>query len=368
VGTRRFGLEGVPDPKALGRPVLLVGNHQLFALDLGPLVREFLIEKGYAARGLAHPINFPEVFSSLVSTTVTTDDPGFLDSTGLPFELRAAAKAGQKAVEELTGQGKKNQPMGPFGMGAGEHADMESDGELGVGENFGVGGAFAKWGAVPVTPRNFVRLLQRNEAVLLFPGGAREACHGPTEKYQLFWPSQTDFVRAAARFNAIIVPFGGVGSADNVRVSERSEMSEKDREGWKKLLSGGGGMSSVSEALAEPPSFSPPVPRLPPASQTTSGVGDRFYFSFGKPVDLADVDPKDKEACEEIYAKLKGDVEREIAWLLENRVKDPNRDFVRRQTLEQVMNLDPQPREVKAGPLKGNFLRSCGRRAPSFPL
>ncbi|CAE7207681.1 unnamed protein product, partial [Symbiodinium necroappetens] len=223
VGTRRFGLEGVPDPKALGRPVLLVGNHQLFALDLGPLVREFLIEKGYAARGLAHPINFPEVFSSLVSTTVTTDDPGFLDSTGLPFELRAAAKAGQKAVEELTGQGKKNQPMGPFGMGAGEHADMESDGELGVGENFGVGGAFAKWGAVPVTPRNFVRLLQRNEAVLLFPGGAREACHGPTEKYQLFWPSQTDFVRAAARFNAIIVPFGGVGSADNVRVSERSE-------------------------------------------------------------------------------------------------------------------------------------------------
>ena len=70
--------------------------------------------------------------------------------------------------------------------------------QLGVGENFGVGGAFAKWGAargsanqtgpmscegrpqareasaegytdclvfqVPVTPRNFVRLLQRNEA------------------------------------------------------------------------------------------------------------------------------------------------------------------------------------------------------------
>lgn len=35
--------------------------------------------------------------------------------------------------------------------------------ELGVGENFGVGGAFAKWGAVPVTPRNFFRLLQRKE-------------------------------------------------------------------------------------------------------------------------------------------------------------------------------------------------------------
>eukprot|EP00439_Symbiodinium_sp_Y106_P059597 s2651_g8.t1 len=202
-------------------------------------------------------------------------------------------------------------------------------------------------------------------AVLLFPGGAREACHGPTEKYQLFWPSQTDFVRAAARFNAIIVPFGGVGSADNVRVSERSEMSEKDREGWKKLLSGGGGMSSVSEALAEPPSFSAPVPRLPPASQTSSGFGDRFYFSFGKPVDLAEVDPKDKDACEEIYAKLKGDVEREISWLLENRVKDPNRDFVRRQTLEQVMNLDPRPREaevVSLGSTEGRHFVNMGRQ------
>ena len=46
-------MEGVPDPKALGRPVILVGNHQLFALDLGPLVREFLIEKGYSPRGAA---------------------------------------------------------------------------------------------------------------------------------------------------------------------------------------------------------------------------------------------------------------------------------------------------------------------------
>ncbi len=30
---RRFGLAGVPSP-SVGRPVLLVGNHQLLALDL----------------------------------------------------------------------------------------------------------------------------------------------------------------------------------------------------------------------------------------------------------------------------------------------------------------------------------------------
>ena len=30
-----------------------------------------------------------------------------------------------------------------------------------------------------------------------------------------------------------------------------------------------------------------------------------FYFSFGKPVDLAEVDPKDKEGCPSQHAKLR---------------------------------------------------------------
>lgn len=179
------------------------------------------------------------------------------------------------------------------------------------------------------------------------------------------WPKQTDFVRLAARFNAIVVPFGGIGSADNVRIGE-DEASEQERQGFSEMMDGG--MNVVSDSLREPPRFKPAPPRFPPATQTRAGFGDRFYFSFGAPVDLADVDPKDKDACEEVYQKLKGDVEGEINWLLEARVRDPNRDFITRQLKERVMNLDPQPKEVKAGPLKGNFIRSCGRRAPSFPL
>ena len=34
---------------------MLVGNHQLFGSDLGPLVREFLVDRGVLARGLAYP-------------------------------------------------------------------------------------------------------------------------------------------------------------------------------------------------------------------------------------------------------------------------------------------------------------------------
>ena len=47
--------------------------------------------------------------------------------------------------------------------------DVSARNETVAGETF-----FTKFGAVEVTPRNFYRLMQRNEAVLLYPGGVRE--------------------------------------------------------------------------------------------------------------------------------------------------------------------------------------------------
>ena len=49
------GLSGVPSPQE-GRPVLLVGNHQLFGADLSILVDEFLRDRDLLIRGLAHPV------------------------------------------------------------------------------------------------------------------------------------------------------------------------------------------------------------------------------------------------------------------------------------------------------------------------
>jgi len=363
-GSRRFGLEGVPDPAEVGRPVILVGNHQLLALDLGPLVREFMIEKGFSPRGLAHPVNFPDVLAETLDDKRLEEPPGLLDFLGGPFELRAAARASLRAVEQLQGE-KQSGPPQSFRVRARQAASDAEDRQLGIGENFGFGGSFAKWGAVPVTPRNFFRLMQRKEAILLFPGGAREACHGAGEKYKLFWPDQTEFLRVAARFDAIVVPFGSIGSADNVQIGKREETSPA---GSSPPGVSGGGLMPVSEVLREPLSFPSATPRLTPAKQTSAGFGDRFYYSFGAPVDLKELNAKDKVACAEMYAKLKSDVEGEINWLLENRIRDPNRDFVRRQILERSLSLEPLPRKVKAGPLKGAVVRSCGRRAPSFPL
>jgi len=381
-GRRRFGLSGLPEPADVGRPIIFVGNHQLLALDLGPLVREFLIEKGFAPRGLAHPINFPETLAEFVASAaeVREAQPELLDFVGLPFELRSVVRASLEGAQALLEDQDGAKPQqGTIEDPSSKREDgTSSDGSqsVGVGENFGLGGGFAKWGAVPVTPRNFFKLMARGDPVLLFPGGAREACHGPGDKYRLFWPKRTDFVRLAARFNALIVPFGSVGSADNVRFIPESVakglaslrlLPEAPQAPLPDKVSTGG-LMPVSESLAEPPRFPSIFPRLPPAQSNSAGFGDRFYYSFGSPVDLTDLDPKDRDACDAVYAQLQRDVEGEIAWLLEARTRDPYRDFLRRQAFERIANLDRVPREVKAGKLKGGLIRSCGRRAPSFDL
>ena len=42
------------------------------------------------------------------------------------------------------------------------------------------------------------------------------------EEHRLFWPSQAEFVRLAAQFNATIVPFGVVGEDDLLQVCSGS--------------------------------------------------------------------------------------------------------------------------------------------------
>ena len=178
---RSFGLDGVPTPAEVGqRPVLLVGNHQIAGLDLGPLVREFLVARGVVARGLAYP----------------------------------------GAMRRMSQRGPSQ---------------------------------FQTFGAVPVSPRNIFKLLQQGEMVLLFPGGVREALHGPGEEYTLFWQSKTDFVRVAARFDAVVVPFGGIGADDNVQVLGNSRELRSRAEELLPFMARSqpksGGLMPVSESL-----------------------------------------------------------------------------------------------------------------------
>lgn len=53
-GQLQRGLGALPDQ----RPLLLVGNHQTLALDLGIMVEQIVRERGFLPRGLAHPAIF----------------------------------------------------------------------------------------------------------------------------------------------------------------------------------------------------------------------------------------------------------------------------------------------------------------------
>ena len=119
-------------------PIVFVANHQLFGLDLGLIIAQLIEDRGIVARGLAHPV----VFSNENAPVDEPLNPGIVDKSN---------------------SGGVSDPR-----------------------------TFRKFGAVKVTPRNYYRLLQTGQNVLLFPGGVREVFHGKNEAYKLFWPETPD--------------------------------------------------------------------------------------------------------------------------------------------------------------------------------
>lgn len=186
-------------------------------------------------------------------------------------------------------------------------------------EQFGeiTGGRWSKFvsdlGALPASPRNFYKLLSTGENILLFPGGAREVCRRRGEQNKLFWKSGVDFVRPAARFNAIIVPFSSLGADDSVEILI-------DGQELQKLPV----LGSFVRRWVEDAQFSSsdlmPISSFPPKP-------DRFYFKFHEPIDTASVSHKDLQACQELYSQIRDVVENGIGDLYEERKRDPKREL-----------------------------------------
>jgi 1-acyl-sn-glycerol-3-phosphate acyltransferase len=69
-------------------------------------------------------------------------------------------------------------------------------------------------GAVEGKPETTVRLLQDNQLVLVYPGGAREALNDPEDAYRLQWENSRGFIRAALRAQKPIIPIAGLGNEE----------------------------------------------------------------------------------------------------------------------------------------------------------
>jgi pimeloyl-ACP methyl ester carboxylesterase/1-acyl-sn-glycerol-3-phosphate acyltransferase len=273
-GKRHKGLGQLPSSS----PLIIVANHQLFGLDLGLVLAELYEQRQIWARGLAHPVVSSRLDKSLQMPNRPLS-PGLVEK---PKNVRG-------------GGGDPSNPS-----------------------------TFQEFGAVMVTPRNYYKLLQTGQNVLLFPGGVREVFHGKDEAYKLFWPETPDFVRTAARFNATIVPLAGIGAADSVDILiDGPDMTKSARYD-----------NTNDDELFVPPFF---VPKLPPA---------RHYFCFGKPFVTTNIDPKNITQCEGIYKDIKTELERGLEDLQTARESDPYKDSVARLALEQA----------------------SGKPAPTFPV
>ncbi|CAI9762570.1 unnamed protein product [Fraxinus pennsylvanica] len=206
---------------------------------------------------------------------------------------------------------------------------------------------FRVFGAVPVTARNFYKLLSNKCHVLLYPGGVREALHRKGEKYKLFWPEEPEFVRMALKFGATIVPFGVVGEDDImeqfldyndvIEIPVIKELIKTRNTVMTKVRTG----TQVTGEVANQDFFVPGIyPKIP----------GRFYFLFGKPIETKGREEllKNKEACKELYLQVKSEIIRNVDYLLKKREEDPYRHVFERTTyralsgpVDQIPSFDP---------------------------
>ena len=310
-GSIQRGLRHVPVSNTEGRPVLFVGNHQLYGADLSILVKSFLDEKQQLIRGLAHPLLFSQAPAS--------DGP----------DGPASSAAASEFIDEIVIAG----PVEPVVVKVTQEQQGVSQRGRKRGsstQNRDLSALFKKFGAVEVRADNMYSLLAAGETVLLFPGGVKEAYHKKGEDYEIFWPEKTDFIRMAALHDAIVVPFGAIGVADSFdMVLDRDDILAspllRDR-ATKSLDSIPQARAGGTEQFIAPIS----VPKL-------SGPG-RQYFLFGQPYDTRELSMRNKKECKAAYQDIRDRVRSCISVLKDVRKGDRFSDFVPRQLYERTTN------------------------------
>ncbi|WVZ71155.1 hypothetical protein U9M48_019774 [Paspalum notatum var. saurae] len=195
------------------------------------------------------------------------------------------------------------------------------------------------YGGLPVSPINMYRLFERNEFVLLYPGGVREALHRKGEEYKLFWPDQPEFVRMAARFGVTIIPFGCVGEDDVLELvldyndqknipglREWIESINKEANRVRDTVRGEDGNQDM---------YLPAVlPKVP----------GRFYYLFGKPIEMKGMTNlvRDRKRANEVYLRIKSEVEEIMSYLKRKREEDPYRSIAQRALYQATWGISAQ--------------------------
>lgn len=159
-------------------------------------------------------------------------------------------------------------------------------------------------GGVRASPKNFCQLLSQGEMILLFPGGGREVCRRRGEENTVIWQEKANFIRIAAKYDAIIVPFSTVGADDSVEIL-------LDGEELKQLPWIGQRVRDFLEERGLPEEHVAPV--------TTPPRPVQFYFKFHDPIDTMTIDNRDKDECRRLFHEVKQTVQTGINDLMSYR-------------------------------------------------
>jgi 1-acyl-sn-glycerol-3-phosphate acyltransferase len=178
-------------------------------------------------------------------------------------------------------------------------------------------------GAVVGSRDNCGRLLDAGEAVLVFPGGAREVAKRRDEAYELIWKERIGFARMAIEHQVPIVPMAVLGIEDMFDIWADADDMARSRLApvLRKLglLPGDGGEKGAGDAF------------LPPLSLGTGPAGSfrpqRLYIALGEPVDTSPYKGahEDREACLEVREQTRNAIESQLDDLRSARDGDPGR-------------------------------------------
>ncbi|KAK8452767.1 hypothetical protein SEVIR_5G166200v4 [Setaria viridis] len=193
------------------------------------------------------------------------------------------------------------------------------------------------YGGLPVTPINMYRLFERNEFVLLYPGGVREALHRKGEEYKLFWPDQPEFVRMAARFGVTVIPFGCVGE-DDVLELVLDYNDQKNIPGLREWIESVNKEADRVSVKGEDGNQDMYLPALLPK------VPGRFYYLFGKPIEMKGMNSlvRDRKSANDVYLRIKSEVEEIMSYLKRKREEDPYRSIAQRALYQATWGTSAQ--------------------------
>ncbi|MGM7643335.1 lysophospholipid acyltransferase family protein [Nocardia ignorata] len=175
-----------------------------------------------------------------------------------------------------------------------------------------------RFGAVRGTRSNCLALLERGEAVVVFPGGGREAIRRKGEKYVLKWEGRTGFARMAIQAGVPIVPLAMIGIDDAFDIVFDGQHPVMSPLRW------------TCQLLGINPELNPPL---------VKGIGptpiprpERFYYSAGAPIDPTpwigtdDID----SAAADLRDVVQKSLEEELQFLFSERERDTGRGLIGR--------------------------------------